>query len=114
MSPRIAVFTKNRTNPAYEAARYGADQVAARFGAATTHYVPEQPDNVDEQIALIKRAIADRPDAFVFTPVHETLVNDSILSINAAGIPIFNFVTRATAGRVMCFVGSDAPPFGGG
>ena len=33
--PRIAVFTKNRTNPAYAAARLGADRTAARFGATT-------------------------------------------------------------------------------
>lgn len=107
MSQRIAVFTKNRTNPAYAAAQLGADRVAAKFGATTTHYVPQQPDNVDEQVALIKRALAERPDAIVFTPVHETQVNEAILSINATGIPLFNFVTRATAGHVECFVGSD-------
>ena len=107
MSPRIAVFTKNLTNPAYEAARLGADRVATRLGATTIHYVPRQPDNVSEQIALIERAIAERPDAVVFTPVHETAVNDAILTFDAAGIPLFNFVTRATAGQPVCFVGSD-------
>ena len=44
--PTIAVFTKNRLNPAYHAARLGADRVAARMGAVTVHYVPQQPDNV--------------------------------------------------------------------
>lgn len=107
MSPRIAVFTKNRTNPAYEAARFGADRTAARLGAQTTHYVPERPDNVTEQIALIERAIAERPDAVVFTPVHETAVNDAILGFDAARIPLFNFVTRTTVGKPICFVGSD-------
>lgn len=107
MSPRIAVFTKNRTNPAYEAARFGADRVATRLGAQTTHYVPEKPDNVLEQIALIERAIAQRPDAAVFTPVHETAVNEAALTFEAAGIPVFSFVTRATAGEPVCFVGSD-------
>ena len=107
MSPRIAVFTKNLTNPAYEAARLGADRVATRLGATTIHYVPRQPDSVSEQIALIERAIAERPDAVVFTPVHETAVNDAILAFDAAGIPLFNFVTRATAGQPVCFVGSD-------
>jgi ribose transport system substrate-binding protein len=105
--PRIAVFTKNRTNPAYEAARLGADRVAARLGASTVHYVPEQPDNVAEQIALIECAVAQRPDAVVFTPVHQTAVNAAILTFDAAGIPLFNFVTRTTAGRRLCFVGSD-------
>jgi ribose transport system substrate-binding protein len=107
MSPRIAVFTKNRTNPAYEAARLGADRVAARLGASTVHYVPDKPDDVGEQTALIGRAIALRPDAAVLVPVHETAVNDAILGFDAARIPLFNFVTRTTAGRRICFVGSD-------
>jgi ribose transport system substrate-binding protein len=107
MSPRIAVFTKNLTNPAYEAARLGADRIAQQLGATTKHYVPQKPDDAIEQIALIKVAIAERPDAFVFTPAHETEVNDAARSIDAAGIPVFSFVTRATAGQPLCFVGSD-------
>lgn len=107
MSRRIAVFTKNLTNPAYEAARLGADRIAMQFGATTKHYVPQKPDDVVEQIALIKIAIAEKPDAFVFTPAHETEVDDAALSIDAAGIPVFSFVTRATAGQPKCFVGSD-------
>jgi ribose transport system substrate-binding protein len=104
---RIAVFTKNRTNPAYEAARLGADRVAVHLGASTIHYVPQQPDDVAEQIALIERAVADRPDAVVFAPVHQTAINDAILTFDAARIPLFNFVTRTTAGQRLCFVGSD-------
>ena len=107
MPPRIAVFTKNRTNPAYDAARLGADRTAARLGATTVHYVPEKPDSVPEQIALIARAIAERPDAAVFVPVDETAVNDAILGFDAARIPLFNIITRTTAGRRVTFVGSD-------
>lgn len=107
MSPRIAIFTKNRSNPGYEAARIGADRAAKRLGAVTTHYVPQQPDNVAEQISLIESAIKERPDAVVFVPVHETAVNNAILGFNAADIPLFNFVTRTTAGQRVCFVGSD-------
>jgi ribose transport system substrate-binding protein len=107
MSPRIAVFTKNRTNPAYEAARIGADRTATRLGAVTSHHVPGQPDSVPEQIALIERAIAERPDAVVFVPVHETAVNDAILGFDAARIPLFNLITRTTIGQRVCFVGSD-------
>ncbi|MEX2036016.1 MAG: substrate-binding domain-containing protein, partial [Xanthobacteraceae bacterium] len=103
----IAIFTKNRTNPAYDAARLGADRVAARLGATTTHYVPDEPDSVPEQIALIAGAIAERPDAAVFVPVHETAVNDAILGFDAAGIPLFNIIARTTAGRRVTFVGSD-------
>ena len=60
-----------------------------------------------EQIALIERAITERPDAVVFVPVHETAVNDAILGFDAARIPLFNFITRTTVGQGVCFVGSD-------
>ena len=58
MTPKLAVFTKNRTNPAYAAARLGADRIATRLGATTTHYVPTVPDDAAEQMALIRAAIA--------------------------------------------------------
>ena len=107
MSPRIAVFTKNRTNPAYAAARLGAERAAARLGARITHYVPQQPDNVEEQIALVDEALADRPDAFVFVPVHETALNESVRKINAAGIPLVNILNRLAQGECVTYVGSD-------
>lgn len=105
--PRIAVFTKNRTNPAYAAARLGADRTAARLGLTTAHYVPDEPDSVPEQIALIGRAIAEKPDAAVFVPCHETAVNDAIVRFDAANVPLFNIITPTTAGRRITFVGSN-------
>jgi ribose transport system substrate-binding protein len=107
MGSRLAVFTKNRTNPAYAAARLGAQKVAQRFGGSVEHYVPDIPDDVSEQIALIDRAIASRPDAVVLTPVHETDVNAAIGRLHAARIPITTFVTSITAGRPLTAVGSD-------
>lgn len=103
----IAVFTKNRLNPAYTGARLAADRVAARFGARTVHYVPETPDDPVEQSALIDQAIAARPDAIAFVPAHPTAVNDAVRRINRAGIPIVNLINRLTGGESICFVGSD-------
>ena len=53
----IAVFTKNSTNPAYEAFRIAADQIARTTGAKLVHFVPKQPDNVDEQKAMVDQVI---------------------------------------------------------
>jgi ribose transport system substrate-binding protein len=107
IGPRLAVFTKNLTNPAYAAARLGAERVAQRFGGSVEHYVPDIPDDVAQQTALIDRAIATRPDAAVLTPVHETQVNAAIERLHAARIPIATFVTPITAGRPLTAVGSD-------
>lgn len=106
-SPVIAVFTKNRTNPAYTAARLGAERVAARMGARIAHYVPEKPDDVAEQKTLVERAIAARPDAAVFVPVHATAMRASVRKINAARIPTVNYLNRLTQGQFVTYVGSD-------
>jgi len=103
----IAVFTKNRSNPAYDAARLGAEQVAARNGARVLHFVPDKPDDIGQQIALVERAIAARPDAMVFVPVDLTALDGSVGKVNAAGIPIVNYLNRLSAGRFVSFVGSD-------
>ena len=105
--PVVAVFTKNRTNPAYAAARLGADRTAARLGARTVHYVPERPDDIAQQIALVEQAIAARPDAVVFVPVDATAMNESVRKLNAARIPLVNIINRLSVGERLCFVGSD-------
>jgi ribose transport system substrate-binding protein len=106
-APAIAVFTKNRTNPAYAAARLGAERTAARLGARISHYVPQKPDDVTEQIALVEQALEDRPDAIVFVPVHDTAMDESVRRINAAGIPLCNIINRMSRGERVTFVGSD-------
>ena len=103
----IAVFTKNRSNPAYDAARLGADRTAARYGARTIHFVPVKPDDIEEQVALVDQAIAARPDAMIFVPVHLTALDAAVRRINAAGIPVVNYLNRLARGRFVSYVGSD-------
>jgi ribose transport system substrate-binding protein len=103
----IAVFTKNRTNAAYEAARLGADRAAARHGVRTLHFVPDRPDDIEQQIALVRNAIAVRPAAVVFVPVHATALDESVRRLNEAGIPVVNYLNRLAAGRLVTFVGAD-------
>ena len=110
MQIKLAVFTKNRSNPAYAAARLGADRAAARLGAHAAHYVPQEPDDPAEQSALIEQALAERPDAMVLVPVHPTAVNAAIRKVNAAGIPLVACINRLTEGRCVSFVGSEDYP----
>ncbi|NYT57538.1 sugar ABC transporter substrate-binding protein [Alcaligenaceae bacterium] len=104
---KLAVFTKNRTNPAYTGARLGADRAARLHGAQTTHFVPQEPDNVEQQIELIDQALALRPDAVVMSPVHSTKVDDAIRRIHAAGIPITALVSPVNAVPCVSFINSD-------
>ncbi|HTE15170.1 MAG TPA: sugar ABC transporter substrate-binding protein, partial [Burkholderiales bacterium] len=105
--PTFAVFTKNRLNPAYTAARMGADKVAARLGARTVHYVPEQPDHVGEQQALVMKAVAARPDACLFVATDAEAMIPYVQKLNAEDIPVFSFVNRLLGGEWVSFAGSD-------
>ena len=104
---RIAVFTKNRSNPAYEAARLGAARAAADFGADLVHFVPDKGDDPQQQSALITQALAQHFDAFVLSPVHATRDDPALRQIPAAGIPLVSFVNPIQAAPSVSHVGSD-------
>jgi ribose transport system substrate-binding protein len=106
---RLAVFTKNYTNPAYGAARLGAERAAVVFGDEVLHFVPKKGDDPVEQSALIAEALAlnPRPDAFVFSPVHATQVDPAIRQVAAAGIPLVGFVNPIDAAPMVGYVSSD-------
>jgi len=102
----IAVFTKNTTNPAYEAFRIAADQVAHASGVQTLHLVPKKPDDIDEQTAFVEQVLADKPDVIIFIPVDDVAMVDPVKKLNAAKIPIV-LVSNTLPGQFVTFVGAD-------
>jgi ribose transport system substrate-binding protein len=102
----IAVFTKNLTNPAYEAFRIASDQIARSTGARILHFVPKQPDNVGEQKAMVEQVLKDRPDAVIFIPVDDVAMIDSVKKLNEAKIPII-LVSNPLPGSFVTYVGAD-------
>jgi ribose transport system substrate-binding protein len=105
-APTIAVFTKNRLNPAYDAARAAADRVAAEAGARTIHYVPETPDDVGEQKALVAEALAAGVSGVVFNPTDDVAMREDLERFAQAGLPTAVFINRMD-GPQLTFVGSD-------
>ena len=102
----IAVFTKNLTNPAYEAFRIAAGQIARATDTRVVHFVPKQPDNVDEQKAMVQQVLKDRPDAVIFIPVDDVAMIDLVKQINEANIPIV-LVSNPLPGKFVTYVGAD-------
>lgn len=103
---RIAVFTKNQTNPFFQAVRLGADSAAKQLDAKVTHYVPTKPDSIPEQMSQIEDVIVKKPDAIVFTPVDYKAMGPAIGKINAAKIPVVNLTDRSE-GSFIAFVGAS-------
>jgi ribose transport system substrate-binding protein len=107
----IAVFTKNTTNPAYEAFRIAADKIGHAAGVRIVHYVPKRPDNVEEQTAMVEQVLKDRPDAVVFIPVDDVAMIDPVKKLNEAGIPIV-LASNPLPGRFVTYVGANDEEIG--
>ncbi|MFY9992242.1 MAG: sugar ABC transporter substrate-binding protein [Rhodoplanes sp.] len=102
----IAVFTKNPTNPYFQAVRVGAETAAKALGANVIQYIPTKPDSIPEQLSQVEDVIVKKPDAIVFIPVDYTLV-PAVEKINAAGIPVTNITDRVAGGNLVAYVGAD-------
>ena len=102
----IAVFTKNQINPAYEAFRIAADRIAQATGMRVVHFVPRQPDNVDEQKAMVEQVLTDKPDVVIFIPVDDVAMIPSVKKLNAANIPVV-LVANPLPGSFVTYVGAD-------
>ena len=103
----IAVFTKNQTNPFFQAERLGAQNAATQMGAKVIQYIPTQPDSIPEQLSQIDDVIVKKPNAIVLVPVDYKAMVPGIDKINAAGIPVVNVTERAAGGKFVAFVGAN-------
>ena len=104
---RIAVFTKNQTNPFFAAVRLGADNAAAQLKSSTIQYVPTKPDSIPEQMSQVEDVVVKKPDAIVFTPVDYKAMIPGVQKMNAANIPVVNITDRSEGGQFITFVGAD-------
>jgi len=104
---RIALFTKNQTNPYFQTIRVAAENAAKQMKASVIHYVLTKPDSIPEQMSQVEDAITKRPDAVVFIPVDFKALVPAVQKLNAAKIPVVNVTDRSAGGDLVSFVGSD-------
>jgi len=103
----IAIFTKNQTNPYFQAVRVGADVAAKNLNAKTLHYIPTKPDSIPEQLSQIEDVVVKKPNAIVFIPVDYKAMVPGVEKINAAKIPVVNVTDRSAGGEFLSFIGAD-------
>jgi ribose transport system substrate-binding protein len=96
---RIAVFTKNQTNPFFQIVRVGADNAAKQMNAVVVHYVPTKPDSIPEQMSQIEDVVVKKPAAIVPRPGLQG--DDARIERRStlAGIPVVNITDRASSGK---------------
>ena len=75
-------------------------------GAKLLHFVPKQPDNVDEQKAMVDQVINEKPDVVIFIPVDDVAMVPSVKLLNEARIPVV-LVSNPLPGSFVTYVGAD-------
>ena len=103
----VAVFTKNQTNPYFQAVRVGTETAAKTFGVKVIQYIPTKPDSIPEQLSQVEDVIVKKPNAIIFIPVDYKALVPAVEKINAAGIPVTNITDRSAGGDFVAFVGAD-------
>ena len=103
----IAVFTKNQTNPYFQAVRVGTETAAKLLGVKVIQYIPTKPDSIPEQLSQVEDVIVKKPNAIIFIPVDYKALVPAVEKINAAGIPVTNITDRSAGGNFVAFVGAD-------
>lgn len=103
----IAVFTKNQTNPYFQAVRVGADTAGKNLKVKIIQYVPTKPDSIPEQLSQVEDVIVKKPDAVVFIPVDYKALVPAVAKIDGAKIPIVNITDRIASGNIVAYVGAD-------
>lgn len=103
----VAVFTKNLTNPYFQAVRIGTETAAKTLGVKVIQYVPTKPDSIPEQLSQVEDVIVKKPNAIVFIPVDSKALVPAVEKINSAGIPVTNITDRVVGGQLVAFVGAD-------
>jgi len=103
----IAVFTKNQTNPYFQAVRVGTETAAKTLGVKVIQYIPTKPDSIPEQLSQVEDVIVKKPNAIIFIPVDYKALVPAVEKINAAGIPVTNITDRSAGGQFVAFVGAD-------
>ena len=103
----IAVFTKNQTNPYFHNVRVGTETAGKMLNVKVNQYIPTKPDSIPEQMSQIEDVIIKKPNAIVFVPVDYKALVPGVEKINAANIPVTNFIDRIAGGKVVSFIGAD-------
>ncbi len=106
-SETIAVFTKNQTNPYFQAVRVGTETAAKALGVKVIQYIPTKPDSIPEQLSQVEDVIIKKPNAIIFIPVDYKAMVPAVEKINAAGIPVINITDRSAGGYFVAYVGAN-------
>jgi ribose transport system substrate-binding protein len=112
--PTIGFALTTLNNPFFIDVKKGAEEAAARNGAALILQAAERDIDVEKQMQIVENLIERKVNAICITPNGSREIVPAILKANAAGIPVFivdsrvdEKTLREAGGNIASFAGSD-------
>ncbi len=85
----------------------GLSAAAEEYHIKYEYVAPQTEKDIEEQIALVKDVVLQKPDAIILSAADSELLNESVRNIQAAGIPLVTMDSGVDYSPAVPFVGTD-------
>lgn len=89
--PYIAIVSKGFQHQFWQSVKDGAEKQAEKMGARVTFEGPATESDVEDQITMLRNAIARQPDAIGFAALDSRAAQGLLQQADSQGIPIIAF-----------------------
>lgn len=103
----IAVICKGSQHQFWKTVEQGAMDAGEELGARVTFEAPEDETQIDVQIEMMEKAIAEKADAIVLAPLDTERLNAVIDQAVDAGIPVLTLDSDVTTKSRVATIGTS-------
>ncbi|MBR1597505.1 MAG: ABC transporter substrate-binding protein [Lachnospiraceae bacterium] len=103
----VAVICKSSQHEFWRTMEKGAMDAGEELNLKVTFEAPEDESHLDDQIALIEKAIDNRADAIVLAPLDTDKLNDVVEKAVDNGIPVITLDSDITSGKRLATIGTN-------
>lgn len=103
----IYLIVKSKQSPEYwDVVKNGAVDAAAEVGYNIIYDAPESEADIDDQIAMVDKAVQEKAAAIVVAPTNTEDLNDCISNAVSAGVPVVTVDARCSLEDIV-YIGTD-------
>lgn len=103
---RVIMISQEQNTPYWQTLEDGVAKAAEELGIGIEYWAPYRL-NLEEQINLLAKAIAAKPDAVLIQGINDEQYGALIGQAEDAGIPVFMIDSDAPASKRLAYVGTD-------
>lgn len=103
----IAFISRGRNGYYLESIKNGADIASKEFNVNVEYSFPEDEEDTDGQIKLVSRAIEEKVDAIILSPIDYKACVDIINKAIDKNIPVIITDCEINTSRINSFIGTD-------